>query len=133
MICRILIFLLVGFGYGLAQPAIPDTVAGHTLRAWMDTFNSGDRAKIEAYVKTVDPSRSVDGMITFHEQTGGFDLPSIESSGPRHIRFWVQEKGGPTTGRGNIVVQDGPAPMVEGLGLRGLPAGVRPANGTPDA
>ena len=43
--------------------------AGHTLQAWLDAFNRRDRARIETYVKTVDPSQSVDGMIAFRNQT----------------------------------------------------------------
>jgi hypothetical protein len=31
---------------------IPDTPAGHTLKAWLDAFNSGDRATEEKYLKT---------------------------------------------------------------------------------
>src|ERR1700758_4008850 len=66
---------------------IPETPAGKTLRNWLDAFNSGDRAKIEEYVKTVDPQQKVDGMISFRNQTGGFELVSIESSEPLHVRF----------------------------------------------
>jgi hypothetical protein len=45
MLCRLFVFLLVVVGSGLAQANIPDTPAGHTLQAWLDAFNSGDRAK----------------------------------------------------------------------------------------
>ena len=31
------------------SPAIPDTPAGHTFKAWFDSFNSGERASIDAY------------------------------------------------------------------------------------
>jgi hypothetical protein len=71
------LLLLVVAEPGRAQVALPDTPAGHTLQAWLDAFNSGDRAKIEAYVKTVDPSQAVDGMVAFRSRTGGFDLLSI--------------------------------------------------------
>ena len=30
--------------------AIPDTPAGHTFQAWLDAFNSGDRARIQEYI-----------------------------------------------------------------------------------
>ena len=70
---------------GLAQTSLPDTPAGRTLRAWIDAFNSGDRAQIETYVRTVDPSQSVEGMISFRNQTGGFELLSLESSEPLTI------------------------------------------------
>jgi retinol-binding protein 3 len=121
MLCRLFALLLVAVGCGLAQATVPDTPAGHTLQAWLDAFNSGDRAKIETYVKTVDRSESVDGMISFRTQTGGFELLSIESSEPLHIRFRVKEKSGPTTALGNLLVKDGQPPTVGSFGLRALP------------
>ena len=65
VLCRLLALLLLPVGYGSAQTTAPDTPAGHTLQAWLDAFNSGDRARVETYVKTVDKSQSVDGMISF--------------------------------------------------------------------
>ena len=53
MLRRLFALLLVGVGCGLAQPTVPDTPAGHTLQAWLDAFNSGDRARIETHVKTI--------------------------------------------------------------------------------
>lgn len=124
---------LLGAACGLAQTTIPDTAAGRTLRAWLDAFNSGDRARIETYVKTVDPSQSVDGMISFRNQTGGFELVGIESSEPLHIRFRVREKGGSTAALGNLAVKDGQPPTVETFSIRALPPGVAPVNVTLDA
>src|SRR6202047_4987002 len=121
MLYRLFVLLLVVVGSGLGQANIPDTPAGHTLHAWLDAFNSGDRAKVETYVNTVDRSQSVDGMISFHNQTGGFELLSIESSEPLHIRFRVKEKGGLTTALGNFIVKDGQPPTVITFGLRAFP------------
>ena len=92
MLCRLFALLLAGVGCGSAQVTVPDTPAGHTLQAWLAAFNSGDRASIETYVRTVDQSQSVDGMISFRNQTGGFERLSIESSETLHIRFRVKEK-----------------------------------------
>jgi Peptidase family S41/N-terminal domain of Peptidase_S41 in eukaryotic IRBP len=133
MLCRLFVLLLVVVGSGLGQTNIPDTPAGHTLQAWLDAFNSGDRAKIETYVNTVDRSQSVDGMISFRNQTGGFELVSIESSEPLHIRFRVKEKGGPTTALGNFLLMDGHPPTVGTFGLRALPPGAVLENVTLDA
>ncbi|HEY6373993.1 MAG TPA: S41 family peptidase [Edaphobacter sp.] len=124
--------LLISAGCGLAQATIPDTPAGHTLQAWLDAFNSADRAKIETYVKTIDPSNSVDGMLSFRSQTGGFDLLSIESGEPLHIRFRVKEKSGPTTALGNLLVKDGQPPTVGTFGLQALPPGAVLENVTID-
>ena len=41
-------------------PAIPDTPAGRTFKAWLEAFNSGDRAQLEAYLHKYDPSKPVD-------------------------------------------------------------------------
>ncbi len=133
MLCRLFALLLVGVGCGLAQATVPDTPAGHTLQAWLDAFNSGDRAKIETYVKTVDQSQSVDGMISFRNRTSGFELLSIKSSEPLHIRFRVKEKGGATTALGNLLMKDGQPPTVGTFGLRALPPGVVLENVTMDA
>ena len=127
------VLFLVCVGFALAQPSIPDTPAGHALRAWMDAFNSGNRDKVEAYIKTIDPSQSVEAMASFRNQTGGFDLLSIESSEPGHIRFRVKEKGGPTTAVGNLLTKAGQPSMVETFGLRALPPGVEPVNIVLDA
>lgn len=133
-VCCLVIALFLGAAAsGFGQVTVPATPAGQTLRAWLDAFNSGDHAQVEAYVKTVDPSQSVDGMLGFHNQTGGFDLLSIESSEPLHIRFRVKEKGGPTTALGNLLVKDGKPPTVATFGLRALPPGVKLENVTIDA
>ena len=133
MLFGLFALLLVVVGRGLAQPTVPDTPAGHALEAWLDAFNSGDRAKVETYVKIVDRSQSVDGMISFRNQTGGFELLSIESSEPLHIRFRVKEKGGPTIALGNLLVKDGQPPTVATFGLRALPPGAVLENVTVDA
>lgn len=92
MLCVLFGLLLVCLGHGFGQTMIPDTPAGKVLQAWLDAFNSGDRAKIDAYVKTFDPKHSIDMMLTFRSQTGGFDLLRIESSEPNLIKFRVKEK-----------------------------------------
>src|SRR5260370_41787346 len=63
-----------------AQPAIPDTPAGHTFKAWLEAFNSGDRAPLDAYLHKYDPSKSVDNEMQFRAMTSGFyPPPNIES------------------------------------------------------
>src|SRR6516225_9028446 len=80
MLRRLCALLLVAVGSGLGQVTVPNTPAGKTLQAWLNAFNSGDRGQIQMYVKTVDQSQSIDGMISFRNQTGGFESLSIESS-----------------------------------------------------
>src|SRR5579863_8821743 len=125
--------LMFGIGSGLCEVVVPDTPAGKTLRAWLDAFNSGDRAKIDAYVKTIDHQQNVDGMVSFRAMTGGFELLSIESSDQLRIRFMVKEKESETRAIGSITVKDGQPPTVESFGLRALPPGVQPVDVTLDS
>lgn len=106
-----------------AQTATPSTPAGHVLQSWLDAFNSGDGAKLANYVKTVDPKEDADRMLAFHDQTGGFDLVSIESSQPLEIKFRVKEKTGAITAFGIFLVKDGQPPTVVSSSLRALPPG----------
>lgn len=134
MLRKLLAFLLLSSAFSFAQmPAIPDTPAGHALAAWLDAFNSGDRGKIEAYIKKYDPSENADGIIGFHNQTGGFNLLTIDSSEPLVIKFHVREKNGTTVALGSLNIKDAAAGTVENLGLRAIPPGAKEEDITLDA
>lgn len=81
-------------------PAIPSTPAGTVLRNWLDAFNSGDSTRLDAYFRTYQPTGRAQDEAMFREQTGGFDLLSIERSEPRHIEFTVKERKSPMVGFG---------------------------------
>jgi retinol-binding protein 3 len=127
------LLLALGASTTPAQTAVPDTPSGHTLQAWLDAFNSGDRAKIGNYVKTIDSTQDVDGMIAFHDQTGGFVLLSIDSSQPLHIQFRVKEKFSSTQAIGDLLVKDGNPPTVATFDLRAIPPGATPVTVVLDA
>lgn len=118
--------LLLAATGAAAQSSLPDTPAGRTASAWLTAFDSGDRAQIDSYVKTIDPRESVDGMMGFRTQTGGFDLVSVESSEPLHLRFRVKEHNSDTVAIANLLVKDGAPPTVVSFGLRALPPGAEP-------
>jgi hypothetical protein len=122
------VLLLVTAAWPQSPPAIPDTPAGHTLQAWLDAFNSGDRARIQAYLAKYEPTKTVDGVVEFREQTGGFDLLGIDKSERLHIEFRVKEKASPTTGVGTIDVKDGDPAVVVSFGLRAIPPGMTAAD-----
>jgi len=51
MLLRIASIFILGMATAWPQPAtVPDTPAGHALQAWLEAFNSGDRARMQAYV-----------------------------------------------------------------------------------
>jgi retinol-binding protein 3 len=79
---------------------IPKTPAGEALGAWLDAFNSADTARIGAYFRRYEPEETWGGELGFREQTGGFDLLTIERSEPRHLEFMVRERNSPMTAYG---------------------------------
>jgi hypothetical protein len=106
-----------------APPAIPETPAGRTLKAWLDAFNSGDRAQLDAYLHKYDPGKPVDREMEFRGMTGGFDLLQIVKSEPLHLEFLVKERRGDTKAIGKLDVKEGDPAVVADFGLRALPPG----------
>ena len=111
-----------------ASPTIPDTPAGHVLQAWLDAFNSGDRARIEAYHKKYEPQTPADQTLGFRKMTGGFNLLGVDKSEPRHIEFRVQEKASPTMAVGKIDVKEGDPAQVANFSMRAIPPGMTAAD-----
>jgi pimeloyl-ACP methyl ester carboxylesterase len=87
-------------------PALPDTPAGFTLRAWLDVFNSGDSARIDVFDRQYQPDLSPADTRRLRERTGGLDLISLLRSEPRQVAFLVRERHGPTVAFGAITVSD---------------------------
>src|SRR5260370_14736086 len=128
MFCRICVLSVFAALWASGPPAVPDTPAGRTMKVWFEAFNSGDRARMEAYIQKFDPARPIDNQINFRNQTGGFDLLSIDESERTHIVFRVKEKAGPTTAIGRLDVKDADPAEVVSCGIRAVPAGVTQAD-----
>jgi len=111
-----------------SPPAIPDTPAGHTLKAWLEAFNSGDRARLDAYLQKYDPGKPLDREMQFRGMTGGFDLLQIMKSEPLHVEFLVKERRGDTKAIGKLDVKEGDPAVVSDFGLRALPPGTNVAD-----
>jgi len=108
-----------------AQQVIPETPAGHTLKAWLDAFNSGDRATEEKYLQKYDPSRSLDEEMRFRGMTGGFVLLQIIQSDSQSIEFMVKEHNSETMAVGKMEVKPGDPAMVASFSLRAVPPGTK--------
>ena len=87
-----------------AQVQIPATPAGNLVRQWLDAFNSGDSARLDAYFRKYQPARRAADDLRFRGRTGGFDVVSIERSEPRHIEFTVKERNTPMVAYGVLDV-----------------------------
>jgi retinol-binding protein 3 len=108
-----------------SQTAIPETPAGHTFKAWLDAFNSGDRDAEEKYLKTYDPSKSLDDEMRFRSMTGGFVLTQILRSEPQRLEFMVKERNGETVAMGKMEVKTGEPAQVASFSLRAIPPGAK--------
>lgn len=108
-----------------AEVSIPDTPAGHTLRAFLDAFNSGDHDRIAAYVKEYDPDNNADGLTSFSGQTGGFTLVSIVHSDPDKLAFMVHGRGDNVDAYGTLRLASATPPRVKHMGIRAIPPGAK--------
>ncbi|MGB6232329.1 MAG: hypothetical protein WBF46_02560, partial [Candidatus Acidiferrales bacterium] len=118
----ILFLLLLIASATSAQTTIPDTPAGHTLAAWLQAFNSGDQAQIDAYYHKYDPSKSAADIMPFRKATGGFDLVQILKSDPLHLEFLVKERLSDTRALAKLDLKDASG-QVASFSLRALPPG----------
>jgi hypothetical protein len=123
MFYRTCLILILGLRAAWPQATIPDGPAGQTLKAWLEAFNSGDRAQVEAYCHKYDPNQSADGMMSFRNMTGGFELLQIVKGERLHVEFLVKERNSDTKAVGNLDVKDAEPAEVIHFGLQALPPG----------
>jgi hypothetical protein len=129
MLLRLVPILLLAAARAWSQsPAIPDTPAGHTLQAWLEAFNSGDRARIQAYYAKYEPTKSADEIVAWRDRTGGYDLLGVDKSDRLHVAFRVKERAGPTEVVGKLEVRDGNPATVVSFNLRAIPPGMTAAD-----
>jgi hypothetical protein len=117
-----LTFALFAAGATAQTPTIPQTAPGRVLGAWLEAFNSADRARIESFVDQYGWPSPVDAIVSFRAQTGGLDLIRIERSTPEGIEFVVKERGSETHGFGRLLVSGDP-PRVGDVSLRVISPG----------
>lgn len=123
LVFAFLLALMAHYGWG--QTDIPNTPAGRALQAWLDAVNSGRTAKIEAYVRFIDPTQTVDWLVSLSQHSGGFSLLSVASKEPQLISFRVKEKDSATEAFGSIRVSDSDHRAVLSFTLRPLPPNVQ--------
>ena len=114
-------------------PAIPDSPAGRTLTAFLDAFNSGDRGKLDAYVKTYGSKESVDDLSGFGAQVGTFTVLSILESKPGYISFRAKESSDNREVFGMLLLASTAPPKVKDWTVRLMPVGASIANAPLDA
>jgi D-alanyl-D-alanine carboxypeptidase len=107
LLCAVLLFGVSRTGEdeprSVEPTAAPSTVVDAKTRrqpsfrlfsAWLDTFNSGDRARYEKFLQSKFPSQIwfLDRDLDFRELTGGFDLRKVTSASAVEVTGWVEER-----------------------------------------
>ena len=85
--------ILVSLFAGPAAAQFPDTPPGRQLSGWLDAFNSGDRATLQAFLDKSIPGRPADQGLAMRAQTGGFDFKKVEESSDTRVIALLQERG----------------------------------------
>src|SRR6266571_3380756 len=120
--------LVAAFSLGLslagASPELPSTPAGKVLAGYLEALNSGNKDKLEAFVKAHRPDRpnALDLMLDLRWNTGGFDLYSIESSQALNIQAVLHEReGNGNYSRMSVTVSDGNPAVITNISLVVIP------------
>ena len=117
---RFALLFSLSVGCILSQVRIPDTHAGQALRAWLDAYNSGDRARIETFVQKFEPTLTVDGIMRFRNATGDLELVSVDRIEPTRIEFHVKQVATSKIAAGQLNVTDTNPAQVVALNFMGL-------------
>jgi hypothetical protein len=116
--------LSLGLPLAGASPELPSTPAGKILAGYLEALNSGNKDKLEAFVKAHRPDRpdALDRMLDLRWNTGGFDLYSIESSQALNIQAVLHEReGNGNYNRMSVTVSDGDPAMITRITLAVIP------------
>jgi D-alanyl-D-alanine carboxypeptidase len=122
----------LGFSLAGATAELPLTPAGKVLAGYLEALNSGNKEKLEAFVKAHRPDRpnAVDIMLDLRWNIGGLDLYSTESSQPLNIQAVVHEREGKGNyNRMSVTVSDGDPAVITRITLEVI----RPPTGVPVA
>ena len=92
--------------------------------AWLEAFNSGDRAKLSQFREANFPTMNLDAQMNLRQRCGGFDVRSLEQASAVTLTGLVQEKNSDQFGRFTIVIEADDPHKISQLPIMGIP---RPA------
>jgi hypothetical protein len=116
--------LSLGLALAEAPPELPSTPAGKVLAGYLEALNSGNKDKLEAFIKAHRPDRpdALDRMLDLRWNIGGLDLYSIESSQALNIQAVVREReSNDRYNRMSVTVSDGNPPVITNISLVVIP------------
>ena len=119
----VLLILQTATAVSTAQSKIPDTPAARQFSAWLDAFNTGDRATLARFIELNYPSGAVDldRQLNLRRRTGGFDFKQVGESSANHFVAITKERGSDQYGRCIIEVEATEPHRITRLELRAIP------------
>jgi len=121
---QLVVSLSLGLTMAGAPPELPSTPAGKVLAGYLEAVNSGNKDKLEVFIKAHRPDRpdALDRMVDLRWNTGGFDVYSIESSQALNIQAVLHEReGNGTYNRMSVTVSDGNPAVITNISLVLIP------------
>src|SRR5690349_25068223 len=112
--------LSLGLALAGAPLELPSTPAGKVLGGYLEALDSGNKDKLDAFIKAHRPDRpdALDRMLDLRWNTGGFDVYSIESSQALSIQAVLREReGNQRYNRMSVAVNDGNPPVITNITL----------------
>lgn len=106
-----------------AQAPAAAPVAEQQAKAWLDAFNSGDRATLLAFLQKNRPSavEHIDDTMEFRDRTGGFELEKTEESTATRYVALFKEKLSDQFARATFDVEPEPPHIITKIDLRAVP------------
>jgi D-alanyl-D-alanine carboxypeptidase len=106
-----------------AQSGAVDTPASRQLMAWLEAFNSGDKAKLQAFDEKNYPEEAsqIDGVMGFRKRTGGFEFKKSEKAGDTALSGILKERDSDQFARIEIEVEAAEPHRIRKLDLRPIP------------
>jgi hypothetical protein len=94
---RLIGCILLGLSGAIAGAAEPPSPARAQLDGFLAAFNSGDRAKIEAFGRDHAPPdfirpAIVDQTLEMSRTSGGYDLLEVNEADPLSLKSWVRAR-----------------------------------------
>ena len=122
----VLICVLAGSAHA-ETPAqgVPNTPVGEALAAWIDALNSGDRGHLETFLETHPSEWTLDEMVRWSAETGGYDLLEVQSKDPTNVFFRLKQRSWPVEEFGRMQVSVTSPVKLLALDVRRIPPGAK--------
>ena len=124
-VCALMLVLVRPALADVAAPRIPDTPGGRALETWLQAVNSGDRALLESFLKTYPSRWTLDEMLRWSSETGGYDLIEVHANDPSNVFFRVKQRSHPVEEFGRMQVSDADPVSLAALDVRRIPTGAK--------